>query len=83
MKIKNGDTVFIRSGKDKGRKGKVIKTLPKQGKIVVDGINVKKKHVRPRKQGEKGQVAQIPSPFFIFIFFGTPFCKKMSNLQKL
>ena len=65
MRIKNGDNVFIKAGKDKGRKGKVIKALPKEGKIVVEGINIIKKHVRPKKQGEKGQVVHIPSPFDI------------------
>jgi len=63
MKIQTGDTVFIKAGKDKGRKGKVIKALPKEGKIVIEGINVRKKHLRPKKQGEKGQIAQIPTPF--------------------
>ncbi|MCH7605051.1 50S ribosomal protein L24 [Patescibacteria group bacterium] len=65
MRIKNGDTVFIKAGKDKGRKGKVIKALPKEGKIVVEGINIRKKHLRPKKQGEKGQIGQIPTSFDI------------------
>jgi len=62
MKIKKGDTVLIISGKDRGRKGKVIETLPKEGRIIVEGINLKKKHVKPKKQGEKGQVVQLPGP---------------------
>ena len=63
MKIKNNDTVLIISGKDKGKKGKVIKALPEEGKVVVEGINLRKKHTRPKKQGEKGQIVEIAAPF--------------------
>ncbi|MCD6094858.1 50S ribosomal protein L24 [bacterium] len=62
MKIKKGDQVLVISGKDRGRKGKVIKALPKEGKVIIEGMNIKKKHIRPRRQGEKGQIAQIPAP---------------------
>lgn len=61
MKFKKGDLVLIISGKDKGRTGKIIKAIPKEFKILVEGINLKKKHVRPKKQGEKGQVIQVPA----------------------
>ena len=63
MKIKKDDTILIISGKDKGRKGKVIESFPKKGKIVVEGINLRKKHVRPKKSGEKGQIITMPAPF--------------------
>ncbi len=63
MKIKTGDTVLIISGKDKGKRGKVIKSLPREGKIIVEGINIRKKHVRPRREGEKGQIVEVPAPF--------------------
>ena len=65
MKIKKGDTVLIISGKDKGRTAKVLKALPKERSILVEGINLKKKHVRPKRQGEKGQIIQVPSPLDI------------------
>ncbi|MFA6190207.1 MAG: 50S ribosomal protein L24 [Candidatus Staskawiczbacteria bacterium] len=65
MKIKKGDSVLITAGKDKGRTGKVIKSLPRDLKVLVEGINLKKKHVRPKKQGEKGQVVEIPAPLDI------------------
>ena len=61
MKIKKGDSVLIIAGKDKGRTGKITKALPKESKVLVEGINLKKKHVRPRKDGEKGQVVEIPA----------------------
>lgn len=62
MKIKKNDTVLVISGKDRGRKGKVIRTLPKEGKVIVEGMNIKKKHIRPRREGEKGQIIEIPGP---------------------
>lgn len=61
MKIKKGDNVLIISGKDKGRTGKIMKAFPKELKILVEGINLKKKHVRPKKEGEKGQVVEVPA----------------------
>jgi len=61
MKIHKDDTVLIISGKDKGRKGKVIEALPKQNKIIVEGINLRKKHMKPKKSGEKGQIVETPA----------------------
>jgi len=61
MKIIKGDLVLITAGKDKGRTGKIIKALPKELKVLVEGINLRKKHVRPRKEGEKGQIVEIPA----------------------
>lgn len=65
MKIKKGDTVLIISGKDKGRKSKVLEVLPKEQRIVIEGVNIRKKHVRPRKTGEKGQIIETPGPVHI------------------
>lgn len=56
MKIKKGDTVEILSGNDKGKKGEVLAVIPKTEKIIVKGVNVRKKHVKPRKQGEEGGI---------------------------
>ncbi len=63
MKIKNNDRVKIIAGKDKGKEGKVIQIFKKENKIVVEGVNLLKKHMRARKQGEKGQVIELPAPF--------------------
>jgi len=60
MKIKKGDTILVISGKDRGRKGKVLKVFPKEGKILVEGINLKKKHQKPKRTGEKGQIVTLP-----------------------
>ena len=62
MKIKKGDNVIIIAGKDKGRRGNVLKVLPSVGKIQVEGMNIVKKHVRPKTQGQKGQVIEVPLP---------------------
>jgi large subunit ribosomal protein L24 len=62
MKIKTGDKVVILRGKDKGRKGKVQKAIPSKGKVVVEGINVYKKHMKPRKEGEEGGIIDIVKP---------------------
>lgn len=61
MKVKKGDNVLIIAGKDKGKTGKILKALPKEEKILVEGVNMKKKHVRPRKEGEKGQIVSLPA----------------------
>lgn len=60
MKIKKGDTVIMIVGKDRSKKGKVIKSWPKAGRIVVEGLNLVKKHRRPRRSGEKGQIVNVP-----------------------
>lgn len=62
MKIHKGDQVLIISGKDRGRKSKVIEAFPKQGRVVIEGINLKKKHMKPKKSGEKGQIVETPAP---------------------
>lgn len=65
MKIKKGDQVLITTGKDRGESGKVIKALPNQHRVVVEGLNLRTKHVAPKKEGEKGQVVQFPAPIDI------------------
>lgn len=60
MKIKKGDTVLILSGKDRAKHGKVLSVLPKEGRLLVEGVNMRKKHVKPKKSGEKGQVVELP-----------------------
>ncbi len=60
MKVKKGDTILIISGKDKGKKGKIIEAFPKENRLTVEGVNLRKKHQRPKKQGEKGQIITLP-----------------------
>ena len=59
MRIKKGDTVQVLSGNDKGKKGEVLEVMPKDSKVVVKGVNVRKKHIKPRKQGDEGGILSI------------------------
>ena len=59
MKIKKGDNVQVLSGNDKGKKGEVLEVIPKDSKVVVKGVNVRKKHIKPRKQGEEGGIISV------------------------
>ena len=59
MKIKKGDTVQVLSGNDKGKTGEVLEVIPKTEKIIVKGVNIRKKHVKPRKQGEEGGIISV------------------------
>ena len=59
-KIRTGDLVQFLAGKDRGKRGKVLKVLPEAGRVVVEGLNIRKKHVRPKRAGEKGQIVEFP-----------------------
>lgn len=61
-KIKKGDNVIIITGKDKGKKGKIIRVLVSENKVIVEGANMMKRHQRPRKSGEKGSIKNIEMP---------------------
>lgn len=56
MNIRKNDSVIMLSGKDRGKTGKVLFAFPEEGKIVVEGLNKVARHLRPKKQGQKGQV---------------------------
>ncbi|MCX8016022.1 MAG: 50S ribosomal protein L24 [Patescibacteria group bacterium] len=62
LKFKKGDEVIMLIGKDRGKKGKIIKVLPHANKVVVEGLNLIKKHLRPKRQGEKGEIVSLPRP---------------------
>ncbi len=65
MKVKVNDNVKIIAGKDKGKEGKVIKTLKKIDKVVVEGINIAKKHQKPDAQGNNGGIIEIERPIHV------------------
>ncbi len=62
MHVKTGDTVQVISGSDKGKVGEVIKALPQESKIVVQGVNIKTKHVKPQAEGESGRIVSQEYP---------------------
>ncbi len=59
MKIKKGDKVIMLAGKDRGRTGTVLRTDPKGGRIIVEGLNMIKRHKRATKQGQQGQIVSV------------------------
>ena len=56
MRIKKGDTVQVISGKDKGKTGEVLRTLPYENRVVVQGINLRTRHMKPTQEGETGRI---------------------------
>ena len=62
LNVKKGDTVIVLSGKDKGKKGKVLSTQPAAGKVVVEGVNFATKHVKPRRQGDPSGIMKQETP---------------------
>ncbi len=64
LHVKKGDTVVVISGKDKGKKGKVLVAMPKDGKVIIEGVNVNKKHKKPSKTVQQGGIINQESPVF-------------------
>lgn len=62
MHVKKGDTVTVLAGNEKGKSGKVTKTFPKLGLVLVEGLNMHKKHQKPRREGQKGQIIDKQFP---------------------
>ena len=65
MKVKVGDNVRVITGSNKGKEGKVLKVLRKENKVVIDGINVVKKHLKPNRTNESGGILEIEAPIHI------------------
>ena len=65
MKVKVNDKVLILAGKDKGKEGKVVKTLRKDDKVIVEGINIVKKHIKPNGQNETGGIREMEAPIHV------------------
>ncbi len=61
MKLKKGDNVIVITGKDKGKKGKILKVMPKEDRVLVEGVNIKKKHKKPTRDA-KGQTIEVSFP---------------------
>ena len=64
MSIKKDDVVVVLSGKDKGKQGKVLSVMPKEGKVIVEKINMVSRHTKPRKQGDQGGIIQKEAPMY-------------------
>ena len=64
MNIRKDDTVIVISGKDKGKKGKVLAVSPKEGKVIVEKINIVSKHIKPRRMGEPGGIIKAEGAMY-------------------
>ncbi|MDO8666545.1 MAG: 50S ribosomal protein L24 [Gemmatimonadales bacterium] len=65
MHITKGDLVQVISGDDKGKRGKVLRALPKKGRVVVEGVNIAKRHRKARQQGEESAIVSFPAPMAV------------------
>lgn len=82
LRIKRGDTVRILLGRDRGKTGRVMATLPREERVMVEGINVVKKHIRARRAGEKGQRVSVPAPIHVSkVQLVCPQCKKGTRVS--
>lgn len=81
MKIKKGDIVKIIKGKDNGKSGKVLKTVPGTNKVLVEALNLFKKRVKPKKQGEKGETIVVSRPVPVSnVMLVCPNCKAATRV---
>lgn len=64
LHVKTGDTVKVISGRSKGGKGKVVAVSPKEGKVIVEGVNMVSKHVKPKRQGESGGIVKTEGAMY-------------------
>jgi large subunit ribosomal protein L24 len=65
MHVKKGDKVTVISGKDKGKIGMIARAFPKRDRVIIDGVNIVKKHQRSKKDGKKGQIIERPMPLHV------------------
>ena len=84
MKIRKDDTVIVLSGKDKGKKGKVLAADPKGMKVTVSGVNVATKHRKPRSQQEEGGIIKMETPIYVSkVQLVCPECGEPTRVGKL
>ena len=62
MHVKKGDTIQVISGRDKGKIGEISRVIPKTSQVIVEGVNVRTKHVKPQQEGESGQITTFEAP---------------------
>lgn len=83
LHVKKGDTVIVLSGKDKGKKGKVISALPKKGKVVVEGVNKAKRHTKPSQKLPQGGIIVKELPMHSAkVMLVCPACNKPTRIKK-
>ena len=81
LHVKKDDTVLILSGEDRGKTGKVIEVSPKEGKVIVEGRNMVKKHVKPKKMGDPGGIVDAEGAIYACkVQVVCPACKKPTRV---
>lgn len=81
MKIKTNDKVRIISGKDSGKEGKIIQVFPEKERVVVEGANIIKKHMKPKRGGDKGQIIELSGPIHMSkVMLVCPKCGKETRV---
>lgn len=81
MRLKKGDTVVVRAGKDKGKTGKVVATHPSENKVTVEGLNIVKKHVKPTRAKPQGGIVALTKPIWVSkVSIVEPASKKPSRI---
>lgn len=79
--VKTGDTVVVLSGKNKGKKGKVMAVSPKEGKVIVENVNMVSKHIKPRRMGEAGGIVKAEGAMYASkVQIVCPRCKKGTRI---
>lgn len=81
LHVRTGDTVVILSGKDKGKKGKVLEVSPKEQKVIVEGLSIVTKHVKPTRVGQQGGIVKAESPIYACKVMAV--CPKCGNPTRL
>ena len=81
LHVRKDDTVVVVSGKDKGKQGKVLRALPKEGKVVVEGVNVVARHTKPKGQGDPGGIIRSEAPIYASkVMLVCPKCGKPTRI---
>jgi large subunit ribosomal protein L24 len=81
LRIKKGDTAIVLTGKDKGKQGRVLSVLPKKERVIIEGLNIIKKHMRPNKQYTQGGIIEKEAPIHISnVMLICPKCNKPTRI---
>jgi large subunit ribosomal protein L24 len=81
IRLKKGDTVVVRAGKEKGKTGKIVATHPSENKVTVEGLNIVKKHVKPTRTNPQGGIVELTKPIWVSkVSIVEPTSKKPSRI---
>ncbi len=81
LHVKTGDEVMVINGKEKGKTGKVVAVSLKEGKVIIENINISKKHLKPKRQGEVGNIVDVESPMYASkVMLVCPKCSEATRL---